>query len=123
MRQQATLLHELPALAAQRTPGAVALHDESSSMRYDELAEEIGRFAAVLAALGIGRGERVAIYLDKRRETVIASFGAPAHGAVFVPINPLLKPDQVAYILRDCGVAVLVTSGERLPSLAPALAT
>ena len=33
---------------------------------------------------------------------------------MFVPINPLLKAEQVAYILRDCGVRVLVTSRERL---------
>src|SRR6185436_2671791 len=73
-------------------------------------------------ALGVRRCERIAIYLDKRRETVVASFGAPAQGAVFVPINPLLKPEQVGYILRDCGVRVLVTSPERLATLVPVLA-
>ncbi len=41
----------------------------------------------------------------------------PAAGAVFVPLNPLLKPEQVAYILRDCNVRVLVTSPERLALL------
>jgi acyl-CoA ligase (AMP-forming) (exosortase A-associated) len=74
-----------------------------------------------LMALGVQRGERVAIYLEKRFETVIASFGAPAAGTVFVPINPLLKPEQVAFILRDCNVRVLVTSLERLALLAPVL--
>jgi acyl-CoA ligase (AMP-forming) (exosortase A-associated) len=54
---------------------------------------------------------------------VVASFGAPAHGAVFVPINPLLKPDQVGYILRDCNVRLLVTSAERLQTLEGALPT
>jgi acyl-CoA synthetase (AMP-forming)/AMP-acid ligase II len=37
-------------------------------------------------------------------------FGAALAGAVFVPVNPLLKPEQVAYILADCNVRVLVTS-------------
>jgi acyl-CoA ligase (AMP-forming) (exosortase A-associated) len=122
MRHDATLLHELPLFAADRTPQAPALHDDAGSLNYIELATEIRRFANALANLDVGRGERVAIYLDKRREAVIASFGAPAHGAVFVPVNPLLKAEQVAYILRDCGVRVLVTSPERLPSLAPVLA-
>jgi acyl-CoA ligase (AMP-forming) (exosortase A-associated) len=121
MRPEANLLHELPLLAAQRAPDAIALHDDGAAIRYAELAEEIRRFASALAALSVGRGERVAIYLDKRRETVVASFGTPAHGAVFVPINPLLKPEQVGYILRDCGVRVLVTSPERLQSLADTL--
>ncbi len=122
MRHEASLLHELPLLAAERSPQSAALQDDESTVRYEELAGEIERFAGALAALRVGRGERVAIYLDKRRETVSASFGAPAHGAVFVPINPLLKADQVAYILRDCGVRVLVTSSERLSALAQVLA-
>jgi len=63
----------------------------------------------------------VAIYLEKRFETVIASFGTVAAGLVFVPVNPLLKPEQVAYILRDCNVGVLVTSPERLTLLQDAL--
>lgn len=122
MRNEAQLLHELPMLSAQRTPDAIALRDGARSCTYAGLADEITRFAAGLSALGVGRGDRVAIFLDKRQATVVASFGAPAQGAVFVPINPLLKPDQVAYILRDCGVRVLVTSDERWRLLAPAAA-
>ena len=121
MRHEASVLHELPLLAAMRTPDAIALHEDGATMDYAELARQVRGFANALAALGIRRADRVAIFLDKRRETVIASFGAPAHGAVFVPINPLLKPEQVAYILRDCEVRVLVTSGERLRSLEGAL--
>ena len=63
------------------------------------------------------RGGRVGIYLDKRIEWVVACFGAAAAGGVFVPLNPLLKPEQVGYILRDCNVSVLVTSPERLLQL------
>ena len=54
-------------------------------------------------------------------EHVAALFGAAAAGMVFVPVNPLLKPEQVAYILRDCDVRVLVTSADRLRQLAPSL--
>jgi acyl-CoA ligase (AMP-forming) (exosortase A-associated) len=49
-------------------------------------------------------------------------FGASAAGCVFVPVNPLLKPEQVAHILADCNVRVLVTSNERLAALVPVLA-
>src|SRR5690606_12998130 len=49
-------------------------------------------------------------------------FAAAAAGGVFVPVNPLLKSEQVAYILRDCNVRFLVTSAERWKMLAPALA-
>lgn len=117
MAQQAALLHLLPLMAAEHDPRAVALRQDKIALTYGELAVEINRFVSALAALGVTRGQRVAIYLDKRLETVVASFGAPAHGAVFVPINPLLKAEQVAYILRDCNVRVLVTTGERWKSL------
>ena len=67
-----------------------------------------------LGALSASRSERVAVYLEKRFEAVIACFGAAAAGCVFVPVNPLLKPKQVAYILAHCNVRVLITSDQRL---------
>ena len=111
---ESTLLPELIALTAQRSPQAIALTSGASHLSYGDLNASVSQFAAGLMGLGLARSERVAIYLEKRFETVIASFGAPAAGAVFVPVNPLLKPEQVAFILRDCNVRVLVTSPERL---------
>ena len=77
--------------------------------------------ASGLIGLRLARTDRVGIWLDKRFETVVASFAAPAAGGVMVPMNPLLKPEQVVYIARDCSVRVLVTSPERLALLAPVL--
>ncbi len=119
---ESTLLPELIALTAARTPGAVALTSGESNLTYNELSAKVRQFSSGLMQLGIARGERVAIYLEKRFETVIASFGAPAAGAAFVPVNPLLKPDQVAFILRDCNVRVFVTSPERLALMTDVLA-
>jgi acyl-CoA ligase (AMP-forming) (exosortase A-associated) len=120
--QDSTLLHELVEHASHRTPTALALSAGSKSIDYATLQREIASFASAAAGvLALQRGDRVAIYLEKRFEGVIASFGAPAAGCVFVPLNPLLKAEQVAYILRDCGVRVLVTSPERLQLLAGAL--
>ena len=48
---------------------------------------------------------------------MVALFATSAAGGVFVPINPLLRPQQVGYILGDCGARVLVTSAERLALL------
>lgn len=111
------LLQDLIAVSAHRTPDATALVYGKAQLTYGELQEAISRFANGLIGLGLSRGERVAIYLEKRFETVISSFGAPAAGGVFVPLNPLLKAEQVGYIMRDCNVRVLVTSPERLALL------
>jgi len=113
---ESTLLHELIFNSSDRAPQAPALSDGKITFSYEELCTSISRFAGALSGL-LARGERVAIYLEKRIETVVASFGAPAAGGVFVPINPILKPEQVGYILRDCNVRVLVTSVERLALL------
>lgn len=116
------LLPDLISRSADMTPAAIALTQEQQSMTYGELQSALEQFVGGVLALGLQRGERFAIYLEKRFETVIASFGAAAAGAVFVPINPLLKPDQVGYILRDCNVRVLLTSQQRWQLLAPTLA-
>jgi acyl-CoA synthetase (AMP-forming)/AMP-acid ligase II len=118
---EAQLIHELVSVAAARTPEATALVAGSQSLSYGQLDERVRAFAAAAVRSGLQRGERVGIYLEKRLETVVASFGAPCAGAVFVPMNPLLKPEQVVYIANDCQVRVLVTSPERLALLEPEL--
>jgi acyl-CoA ligase (AMP-forming) (exosortase A-associated) len=118
---EATLLHQLVALAATRSPRSPALTMGAETADYATLAGAVDAFSAGLLELGLGRSDRVGVYLDKRIETVTACFGAAAAGCAFVPLNPLLKADQVGYILRDCNVRVLVTSVERLTSLSGVL--
>ena len=113
------LLFELPLRTAENSPHARALALRDAAVDYASLAQAIERFAAAATGfLGIGKLERIAVYLPKVPETVVTMFGAARAGCVFVPVNPLLKPAQVGHILRDCGVRALVTSGERAALLA-----
>lgn len=111
------LIHKIIFQTAQRSPAAEALSYQGRQVSYASLSEQLNQLAAGYLELGVKRSDRVAIYLEKRPEAVIAMFAASAAGAVFVPVNPLLKPDQVAYILADCNVKILVTSADRLRSL------
>lgn len=77
--------------AALRDPLAIALRRDGESLTYGDLAQAVEGFARGLVAGGLHRTERVAVYLDKRFETVVASFGAAHAGGVFVPLNPVLK--------------------------------
>ena len=115
------LVHDFIFHAARRAPCAQALAYGAQRLDYAALAQAVSDAAQVLLGAGIGRAERVAVYLEKRIENVAACFGATAAGAVFVPVNPLLKPEQVAYILTDCNVKILVTSIERLRLLVQVL--
>ncbi|WP_093554306.1 acyl-CoA ligase (AMP-forming), exosortase A system-associated [Pseudoduganella namucuonensis] len=116
------LIHEFIFASARRAPAAEALVHGQRRLDYAALAQAVRGAADALLAAGLARGERVAVYMEKNVENVAAMFGAAAAGGVFVPINPLLKPEQVAYILADCDVRVLVTSADRLRLLAPGLA-
>lgn len=91
-------------------------------MNYAALAAEVEACAKGLLNRGLTRGERVAIYLEKRFETVIAIYATSMAGGVFVPINPILKPEQVGYILKDCATRILITSCSRLKVMQSALA-
>ena len=117
----AALLHELIHLTADKMPQGQALAYREQSVSYANLAELVNRVAQAMLELGLARRDRVAVFLEKRPETVAALFGAAAAGGVFVPVNPVLKAAQVAYILKDCNVRILVTSAERLNLLAESL--
>ena len=116
------LLHELVRNAAQRVPTRPAVAYRGQVLDYAGLWQRVEQAARGLAALGLRRGERLGIYLEKRLETVVAMLAAAAAGCVFVPINPLLKPRQVGYILRDCNVRMLVTSRPRIADLVEEIA-
>jgi acyl-CoA ligase (AMP-forming) (exosortase A-associated) len=112
-----TQLHQIVADSARRRGHAPAVTFKATTVSYDQLWHDAQAFAAGMRKLGLRRGERVGIYLDKRIETVTSIFGTSAAGGVFVPVNPVLKAGQVAYILTDCSVRVLVTTSERLELL------
>jgi acyl-CoA ligase (AMP-forming) (exosortase A-associated) len=111
------LIHQFISIQAQGNPGATALRYKDQAFSYAELSDLVDRTASGLCKLGLQGGERVATYLPKTPEMVLTLFGASAAGGVFVPVNPLLKPAQVAYILQNCNVRVLVTSSQRLAQL------
>lgn len=117
-----TNLHHLVEDRARSDPLAAALTFKKTTLTYGQLWSQVQDAAAGFADLGGDRGQRVAVYLDKRIETVAAIFGASAAGMVFVPMNPLLRPAQVGHILRDCDVRVLVTTPDRMELLGDELA-
>ncbi|HWI31341.1 MAG TPA: acyl-CoA ligase (AMP-forming), exosortase A system-associated [Microbacterium sp.] len=121
MTRTRTNAHHLLSHTAAVRPDAPALSYRNETISYGEAWERVGAAAAQLRTLGLERGDRVAIYLEKRFETVVSIFAASAAGGVFVPINHVLKPVQVGHILADSGARVLITSADRLGQLASLL--
>ncbi len=116
------LLHDTLIETAARAPAAPLLvHQRSDDVDAATMLAEVRRLAAQLAHLGIGPDDRVAVFLPKLPVTAIAFYATSMAGAVFVPVNPVLKSAQVAHILNDCAVRVLITSSDRAQQIDAAL--
>ena len=93
---------------AHAKPGETYLRFEGTSITWAQLHERIGAVAAALSERGIRAGDRVAIMMTNRPEFLETMFAANALGAIVVPVNFRLAPDEIAYILTDSGASLLV---------------
>ena len=90
-------------------PDRAALVFGDRTLTHRELHERAQRLAGVLAAAGVGRGDRVALLLHNGFEFVESLLACHHLGAVAVPVNFRLAADEIAYILGDSGAVALVT--------------
>ncbi len=98
----------LDSTRANRSKTAVFSGDDRFS--YEHFHHQALQVAARLRGeLGLQPGDRVGLWMNNSPEFISALFGALAAGAVVVPINCFLKTEEVAYILGDCGVDVLLS--------------
>ncbi len=89
-------------------PHKPALHSAGRSMSYAQLDAAACQFANGLRAIGIGKGDKVALACPNVAEFLIVYYAALKLGAVVVPLNILLKAPEIAYHLRDSDARVLV---------------
>ncbi|MDQ3842110.1 MAG: long-chain fatty acid--CoA ligase [Actinomycetota bacterium] len=94
--------------SAERVPDQDAVRYFDETISYSELNDLADRFATLLADRGIEKGDRVAVYTQNNPQFLIAQYGAWKRGAIFVPINPMLKEKELDYHLNDSGTKVLV---------------
>lgn len=106
---------------AARWPDREAVVAEGRRLTYAELDAASSRLANALAASGVRRGDRVAFDLHKSVESVVAIYGIMKAGAAYVPIDPFAPPRRHAFILKNCGVRVVVTAPDMLAVLGEAL--
>jgi acyl-CoA ligase (AMP-forming) (exosortase A-associated) len=116
-----TFVHELISHRAQYSPDDIALQIKDNRFSYTLLNHKVQEIAQGYSALSIVNGDRVGIYLAKNQENVQAMFACSVIGAIFVPINPVLKAPQVQHIANDCQIKLLVTNRARLKALIPVL--
>lgn len=94
-----------------------ALVTRTRTLTFAELDALSDRVAAGLAARGVRAGRPVSLYAQNRWEWVVAYHGALKAGAVVNPVNVMLTPEELAFVLRDCGAAAVFTSAEQAPTV------
>lgn len=102
---------ELVLAQAAAAPNAVALSYGDEQMSYGELAARVARYVAGLRASGIGRGDLVALCMDRSPQLVTCLLGIMAAGAAYVPLDPAHPAARHRLILQDAGVTAVVCDG------------
>jgi len=108
--------------AGDRTRFGLYWEDEdgaTSAWTYWDLQQRANRLSNALRALGVARGDRVALILPQRPETAIAHLAVYQMGAVTVPLSFLFGPDALAFRLQDSEAKVAFVDPQSLPNVAP----
>ncbi|MCC6869491.1 MAG: AMP-binding protein [Burkholderiales bacterium] len=91
----------------------------TSAHSFFDLAREANRLSNALVRLGIRRGDRVALILPQRRETIVAHLATYQLGAVTVPLSFLFGPDALEYRLANSGARIAFVDPQSMDNLAP----
>lgn len=102
--------------------GKVAIYADDEEVTYGELARRANRAASALKRLGLRREERVLLVLDDTPAFPAVFFGAIRLGAVPVPVNTLLKPDDYRFFVEDSYARIIVVDAPHLANIQQALA-
>ena len=111
------LLHQLLTESAARYPEKDALTLRDERMTYGELEIESNRLASGLSGIGLQKGERAGIYMNRCIASIVGVFGILKAGATYVPIDPLCPPARLSYIVNKCGIKHLVTTQDKLANI------
>jgi fatty-acyl-CoA synthase len=109
------LIGDLPALAAQRWGARHALTFEDKSLSYQDVETEVEQLAHALQALGVKKGDRVALWLTNSAMLECLLFAVIRIGAVAVPLNTRYRTQDLAFTLKNSGSVLLISAGKSGP--------
>lgn len=103
--------------ASHSYPTKAALIFHGRPISYSELNERVDLTAVALAQHGLGKGDRVALLAGNVPEFVTSLYGAMRAGGVVSPLNVMLTPEEMGYILADAGAKIAITELASMPGL------
>jgi long-chain acyl-CoA synthetase len=102
----------LPGTAA-RLPDKTALIFGDRTFKYRELERLTNQAANGLKALGVNKGDRVTLFAQNSWQWVVSYIAIAKAGGVINPVNAMLTADELAFVVKDCGANVLITTPDR----------
>ena len=112
-------MHPIAHAATRPDHPAVIMTGSGKQITYGEMEAEANRFAHLLRAHGIGKGDAFAVLLENRIEYFTLIWGSQRAGTMLVPISSRLTAPEAAYIIRDAQAKLLITSGYFTDILGP----
>jgi amino acid adenylation domain-containing protein/non-ribosomal peptide synthase protein (TIGR01720 family) len=111
-------IHELFEAQVERSPDQIAVVFENEQVSYRELNARANQLAHYLRSCGVGPEVLVGIMLERSVGMVVALLGVLKAGGAYVPLDPRYPAERLRYMVRDAGVAVMVTEEEWAAGLA-----
>ncbi|MGQ4584032.1 amino acid adenylation domain-containing protein [Lysobacter sp. F60174L2] len=115
-------VHELFEAQVQRSPDAVAVVDAHAQLDYAQLNTRANRLAHHLRAIGIKPDDRVAIFLERGTELIVALLAVLKAGAAYVPLDPTYPLERLGYTLEDSEPAAVLTTQDMVDGIGKRLA-
>ncbi|WP_035856563.1 acyl-CoA synthetase [Cryptosporangium arvum] len=101
-------LGDLPRRSARRFGDKTAIIDGGTRFTFAELDAVVDRTAAALDAAGLVKGDRLALLSHNCWQFAVLSFATARRGVVLVPVNFMLNPEEIAYVLDHSGAVAFV---------------
>src|SRR3954467_12721965 len=130
----AYILQQLLTKSAKAYPDKPAVWARGQSITYRELDERSSQLAHRLRQRGVQKGDRVGLFFPKCVESIVSMLGVLKAGGAYVPLDPQAPAgptgqhmhhvgpqapaDRIGYIMRNCGIQILITNAERRSALA-----
>lgn len=111
------ILSHLLVKSAQQFSERIAICDRNESITYQELDTISDQLAHTLKNLGIKKGDRVGILLQKSIESIIAIFGVLKAGAIYVMLDPSAPVKRTEAVITDCQISALISNQEKCQKL------
>ncbi len=112
-------LGQVAQAAADKFGNKEALFFEGQSFSYHQLNEMVEAVAANLSTLGFSKGDVITLYAANSWEWIVSYYAIARLGAVINPVNTMLTPSEIEYVVKDCRAKAIIASQEKVDAIMP----